>query len=418
MAYLHVSSERAFSLALLYLGILGLFHLPLVPLYWLGAEAKFQTQWLESPALGRALLLVTIASGSTVVGAAACLATRWGPGNLPAPMREPDRQLTNVTLWQAGIALWCIAGGMIAYGAYELGVLSAGYTDYWSRMGVSDTRFFGTGMMFLQFAAIMTVTASSPRLVPLLFAAYAASFAPLVLVGFRGQAVVGLIALLPAYHAQRPVFARRIALIGLLLVVFASPIIRIARIRADHDIHDLLKEASPIAFFAETGASLGTLVYTVGLIDSGNTTWWLGKSYTTAAARVLPNLQPDVRGGDAFAMGAPALWLTATIEPWLYARGQGLGYSGVAEPYLNFGAPGVAVFFLAVGFLLRRAEPLLGRRPFLTACILCGFASLLWTIRNDFTTFVRPAVWSCLMVAAAHVVDRQYRRWSHRRLSE
>ena len=43
---------------------------------------------------------------------------------------------------------------------------------------------------------------------------------------------------------------------------------------------------------------------------------------------------------------APADWITYRLNRWKFDNGQGVGFSAVAEPYLNFGTAGVVLFFV------------------------------------------------------------------------
>jgi len=55
---------------------------------------------------------------------------------------------------------------------------------------------------------------------------------------------------------------------------------------------------------------------------------------------------------------APADWITYRLNRWKFDNGQGVGFSAVAEPYLNFGTAGVVLFFVFLGFLFGRLDML------------------------------------------------------------
>jgi hypothetical protein len=187
----------------------------------------------------------------------------------------------------------------------------------------------------------------------------------------------------------------------------------VLRDREAHTAQELVERATPIAFLTEAGYSLRPLVETVSLIDQRATDWWLGASYVEAFGRVFPNLGDKHRSTADAEPAAPAHWLMSKVASWHWRRGMAFGFSAVAEPYLNFGVPGVILVFMAIGYALAMSDEYLRRGPFLAAFILCSFGSLLWTTRNDFTNFVRPAVWSGIIVGVAKLVD--YQLSAHRR---
>ncbi|MGA8234391.1 MAG: O-antigen polysaccharide polymerase Wzy, partial [Candidatus Acidiferrales bacterium] len=79
----------------------------------------------------------------------------------------------------------------------------------------------------------------------------------------------------------------------------------------------------------------------------------------------------------------------------------GIGFSAVAEPYMNFGLAGVVGYFLLLGFLLVRLEQVSIRSSHALACWALVLGPLLWTTRNDFTNFFRPAAWGLICIGVA-----------------
>jgi hypothetical protein len=65
---------------------------------------------------------------------------------------------------------------------------------------------------------------------------------------------------------------------------------------------------------------------------------------------------------------------------------------------MNFGTPGVAVYFLLLGALLGRAAGFRSGRPATLALWAMVLGPLLWTTRNSFEIFFRPAVWGLVTV--------------------
>jgi hypothetical protein len=157
------------------------------------------------------------------------------------------------------------------------------------------------------------------------------------------------------------------------------------------------------------GGSMRTLVETVRLVPEV-TAYRLGRSYVDAAVRVVPNIGVSKAETDWTdpATLPPNHWITYMVAPWAYAAYGGLGFSAIAEPFLNFGIAGVAGYFFALGALLGWLDVALTRRPsrrFL-AITAVVFMPLLVTVRNDFHNFCarrpgRPSSsWSSRSTAA------------------
>ena len=71
----------------------------------------------------------------------------------------------------------------------------------------------------------------------------------------------------------------------------------------------------------------------------------LGRSYVQASLRVVPNLGLTTASTE---WNDPELppnhWITYLVAPWTYAAYGGIGFSAVAEPYLNFGVAGIGLY--------------------------------------------------------------------------
>jgi hypothetical protein len=104
----------------------------------------------------------------------------------------------------------------------------------------------------------------------------------------------------------------------------------------------------------------------------------------------------------------PNHWITSIVDPWAYKNYGGIGFSAVGEPYMNFGLPGVIAYFLFLSFFLVYLEQLSIRNSYSLAAWALILGPLLWTTRNDFTNFFRPAVWGLLILAAVKGVSVIY----------
>ncbi|HYG67070.1 MAG TPA: O-antigen polysaccharide polymerase Wzy, partial [Anaeromyxobacteraceae bacterium] len=91
-------------------------------------------------------------------------------------------------------------------------------------------------------------------------------------------------------------------------------------------------------------------------------------------------------------------------DPWAYDNGGGVGFSGVAEPYLNFGRWGMVAAFVLLGWLLALGDRALARSHYGAALIAASFGFLLWTVRNDSMELARVGAMAALFVAGAWVI--------------
>jgi hypothetical protein len=113
---------------------------------------------------------------------------------------------------------------------------------------------------------------------------------------------------------------------------------------------------------------------------------------------------------------SPSDWITFTVAPWTHAAYGGLGYSAVAEPWLNFGIAGVAGVFVLLGFLVGRLDVALASRPTRRVAALAAvlLMPLFLTVRNDAENFVRPAVWGLVLVELVERAHGVRRRGTYR----
>jgi oligosaccharide repeat unit polymerase len=106
----------------------------------------------------------------------------------------------------------------------------------------------------------------------------------------------------------------------------------------------------------------------------------------------------------------PGHWITSIVDPWTYKNYGGMGFSAIAEPYMNFGVAGVVAYFFLLSFFLIRLEQLSVRSAYALAAWALILGPLLWTTRNDFTNFFRPAVWGLLTLVALKGFSQTYSR--------
>jgi oligosaccharide repeat unit polymerase len=147
-----------------------------------------------------------------------------------------------------------------------------------------------------------------------------------------------------------------------------------------------------VAALGEFGGSASTIAHTMRLVPVQKD-YDYGLGYFWATTTIIPNVFAEVHPGVTHA--AYSRWLTREIDPYAFRRGGGVGFSFIAEAYLNFGMIGALGFFMLLGFvwgkLVNWGDD--ASRPFrvvFIAAMLGGF--LFWT-RQEFIIVVRHVFW-------------------------
>jgi hypothetical protein len=317
-----------------------------------------------------------------------------GAESLP-PQRE---------LFRVGVAVAAIGAGLLWTGAVQLGVLSSGYNAYFERALSEDVRLFGFGFMLFPIGLLIAAVGATRREMTPLGVAVVVVLGPLFLAGFRGPTIVQVAALLAVWARKDRRVARRVAIGVCAAAILLVPAVRVSRDLGE-GISPGVRTLDPVQVLLETGGSLHPLVVTAERIESGKEEPWFGRSYLMAAARVIPNVavRRDTPGARTL---TPSAWATMHGDPWAFDHGGGIGFSGVAEPYLNFGIAGVVAFFFLLGLLTHVWERSLGGSAFRAAIGAASFGFLLWTVRNDAMELFRAMAFAAAAVVAARLAVR------------
>lgn len=200
-------------------------------------------------------------------------------------------------------------------------------------------------------------------------------------------------------------------------ILLAIPAVAILRTSGTYDnlsnekVNQAIEKAETSDTFLELGGTSGILAATLQSVPHSDP-YRYGLTYVHALREAIPNVSFEARRSDrdVFLMHgarrdamldlAPSDWLTFKLEPIKFRTGEGVGFSAIAEPYLNFGFPGVIVFFGGLGFFLGRLDQ---RALWLEPrwLLFCGavFWPLVRTVRNDLNNFTKPLVFLFLILA-------------------
>ncbi|TKJ32446.1 MAG: hypothetical protein CEE38_23205 [Planctomycetes bacterium B3_Pla] len=232
-----------------------------------------------------------------------------------------------------------------------------------------------------------------------------------ILCGRRGGGYMLLCALLLVRHRLwRALKAREIMLALLAAVVLLA---FVGQIRTADDRSEAVRTSARKGAISllksgldEMGSSASTIIGTLYLVPSDRE-FEYGMAYGSALLTIVPNVFAS--GKHPFAercqLGG---WLTWKLAPAIYEAGGGLGFSNIAESYLNFGPFGYLIF-LPYGFILatlvRRIRETGSPRLVMAEAIMVMFlpvwarASLINIARPIFVLVVFPLVAMAILKA-------------------
>ena len=363
-----------------------------------------------------ALYLVAVALASFHLGAvsAVTIGRRSRSGPRERDQGRWDRSIRTVG-W-ALVAVSIVPAGMLAMRAISV-VMSGGYGAlYLQRAGTGIGAAPEILAAFLVPGAIFVLAGSGGEWVQsrlalglILFNAAINAF-----LGTRYAAFAPLVAFAWVWHrCVRPMQAKFLGVAGLVLLLVVFPVISVMRsepgkerlsLKAVSDSFLSIKNPA-VAQISEMGGSLITVAEIVRLVPAERD-FEYGADYYYAALTVVPNLFWDVH--PSVKRGTPAEWLVWRVRPEMAAQGGGLGFSFVAEAYLNLGVWGVCLFPLLFGWGYGRlvAWASWSSNPLPIAMVGSFLSFFLVFPRADAQSVVRPLVWYALLPYFAVVLLR------------
>jgi oligosaccharide repeat unit polymerase len=376
--------------------------LALLEVFGLNKEALTEGQF--SPVVvARVLLLVNC--GLSGLHCGALLAMRQNRGlRRPAPIASHSRARAVRTVGWTVFAV-CAIPFMIQMKDAVSTVLSGGYLALFQK----DVARAGVGSALVILADMVVPSAcfllagNEGRKPVFIFAAgilisYATT---LLFLGSRGVSVMSLMG--AAWLWDRCV--RRIPRLGVtaiaaivLIVVF--PLVRETRVApgSERTSTSYLVSAyssidSPaVSMVAEMGKSMDTIAHTIELVPTQRP-YDMGVGYAYAFLTVIPSLFWDRH--PAVTRGIPGYWLIEMIDPYTAAQGGTIGFSCIAEAFLNFGAVGVPIVMMLIGYLFVRfclwAEG--NGDPARLAVVAIFVPNFLFFARGDLTDLPRALLW-------------------------
>ncbi len=382
------------SPAMIYLYVFAVFHLGLVVPWALGLYRAPLPYWMQVNRLSPALTQIILAMAGYQVGLSLAV-WRWRELRSGGGL-EPVRYC-NVVLYHFGLAI--VMAGLLAFvwGVRSLGaerLLQLNYFETYALTNRHDPRFFISSLTLVPIGLYLAAAAAPRRRIPLVVCLVSAWSAGILFLGFRGYALVPAVAVLAVLSKRGVRLPRAAWLLGLAGLLIVIPLVRGLRASrlAERSVSEALEAVEPWAAFGEMGGSLRPLVHTLDFMEAEPWRW--GETYWQALQAALPNLSLNWQGGSYRPLDElpPNHWVSRQAAPRLYREFGGMGFSAVAEPYMNFGTPGVVAYFLLLGAALGWADQSDAGRPTRLAMWAVVLGPLLWTTRNDFHALFRPAL--------------------------
>lgn len=392
---------------MLYLALLGLFHLGLVVPWALGIYDISRIHWFDPHGLSHALALIIYAILSFQFGVFIAFSA-CGPEK--ESLNKDDSNLEDTKIFAVGGLLFLAAAIMFVAGLIQLdpvGYYRITYSEIFRLQAETDPRFFGSGITIGFIGLYLAAAGASQRRLRITFLCAGLWVSMLFYFGFRGPALIAGLIVYAIALKKKVIFPRWFPWAAAAFLLVAVPLEFIVREEPlnERSFPTSLDGINILDAPAEMGTSIRPLVETVDLIGPGD--YRHGKTYLVGLKGILPNLslrwEPSSK--ESIDDLPPSHWITAVVEPWSYRNHGGIGFSAVAEPYMNFGTPGVIIFFVLLAFLLVQLERVSIRNSYALATWALVLGSLLWTTRNDFSNFFRPAVWGFLCLGVVHVLS-------------
>jgi oligosaccharide repeat unit polymerase len=365
-----------------------------------------------------ALYLVTLCLMTTHAGALFSASGRSAAASrIPEDCRDRARATRRVG-WIL-LAVAAVPASILIWQSVSI-VLDYGYIWLYRRDDSTSVVWILTGLL-VPGILFLLAGAKESRWTKAFCLALASSHAAIHLfLGSRGTVVISGVAFAWVFERSIRRLPRSLiigfCLVGLVAISFVRETrgsLGRSRLTMDDQIESLSRLRNPIASaVSEMGYTLVTVTHTLSLVPASRE-FDHGTSYLYAASTIVPNLGWEVHPGKAH--GLLSDWLVQTVEPAVAAAGGGLGYSFIAEAFLNFGWVGGPIWLAFLGFGVTRlflladaADP--ARRAFV-ASFLCSF---LVFARGESATVVRGVVWYALVpyLLVLAISVRRRRRFS------
>lgn len=266
--------------------------------------------------------------------------------------------------------------------------------------------FFLPGIWYLYFCSKKGTRAEKIALILLIYVCLS-----YLLMGYRAMAILPVLLYLYAKRikeqnetAKRTNSKKQILIYSILaiIILFVFPAVRYSRNSGGLEkmdssmFNEFVSNNEIFATINDMGKSIQTVIYTKEVVPQKED-YRYGYTYIIASSVALPNLFWDKHPAEVY--GSLGRWITKIVDPEFYDFGGALGYSCVAESYVNFGYVGLIIFPIILGFLLIKTEKFVYRinNPVYYASMAIVAFYILFYPRGEFSEIVRGIVWYMLL---------------------
>lgn len=359
----------------IYLYVFGAFHLGLAPSIALGwAIPDFGNpsgaRWISSGFVAEALFAVAVSALAFAIGTR--LGSASGSRSTPEVTGEDEARLSNRAATIAFAAALAGVGGWVVFVLSRGGVAAFG-RSYGNYLEITRGGPLPLIYLMLGLAGALWAVAPSHRLsrrAVMMLVLFAVLALPL---GLRGEVLFPLTGGIAVYASRltrvRP-WRWALVVVVLLGAVAAIRTVRTTGLTERSPVID----ANPVNGLAELGYSLRPVVEAMSWRSIDPPAY--GRTYVRplerAAARLVPGVRVPPVQDDPYVMNVVVA-----------ERAGPIGFSPVAEGFVNFGLSGAALYMLVVGAVLSRLDR---RRPTISTLVLTAvvLVPLLIQTRNSF----------------------------------
>ena len=411
----------------IFLTLMVIFHLGYyMPLQWGLIEKSPINPDLNNPLIPFAMTLLAAAIITFEAGVLLSL-------RISGPEKEKPQKATTAyelkMIFRFGVLITTLSVLLLLIYIVETGgimnILKMSYSDYMQFLSSSDPRAIATSLVFLPIGLLLIyigIDRSNTKKSKLysrliIFVVFLLTVWQFWL-GSRGTAFLLALSFVYIRHIWVKRYRQK-DIIALLVIILAISIILIPIIKEIRNLPVSERGASlsntsldPLDALVEMGGTIRPYVGFFQVFPPGGAEAYLhGKSYVIALGRIIPNVGFSVTRDSTQSYFRTNIWITQRLDPAAASVGIGLGSSGVAEPYINFGYFGLLIFFflLGLGITLLERYTIRNRSILAVALIAFMFSSVNWYIRDDIYGVIRPIAWGLISLLVLYLLFKRNR---------